>query len=168
VGEVRSGGGPSVEAPASEGEPQPALQPQAGAGQTWPDEEDDLAARVEEPAEDASRPGAEAPTPGALLRVSDPGASELALGAEFPVDSGAHIGRAASSDVVVPDTHVSRQHAYLGRRGANWVLVDKGSVNGTAVNGERVTGPVLLGHGDVISLGSVKFVFVCPRGGRSG
>lgn len=175
VGEVCSGEGVSARAPASEAGPEPAVQAQAGTGPTWPEDEEDGLARAEAPVEEVQGTEAEAPAPqeeavvsGALLRVTDPGASQLALGAEFPVDSGAHIGRAASNDVVVPDTHVSRQHAYLGRRGANWVLVDKGSVNGTAVNGQRVTGPVLLGHGDVISLGSVRFVFVCPGGGGSG
>jgi hypothetical protein len=100
----------------------------------------------------------------AIIRVTDAGNSALPLGAEFSVGGGVHIGRASSNDVVVEDTHVSRQHAYLGRRGNGWVLVDKGSVNGTMVNGQRVAGPFFLHHGDVISMGTVKFVFLCSGG----
>ncbi|MCD6351909.1 MAG: FHA domain-containing protein [Armatimonadetes bacterium] len=100
----------------------------------------------------------------ALLEVTGAGASGLEEGLRFPVGQGVHIGRASSNDVVLPDSHVSRQHAYLGRRGERWVLVDKGSVNGTAVNGRRVTGPVVVNGGDVVAIGSVKLVFRCTGG----
>ncbi|MGD9518296.1 MAG: FHA domain-containing protein [Armatimonadota bacterium] len=106
--------------------------------------------------------------PTAALRVLDAGDSNLMVGRVMELTNGVHIGRAPSNDIVVEDSHVSRQHAYLGRRGYNWVLVDKGSVNGTAVNGRRLTGPLVVRNGDVISVGSVTFAFICHGGKRRG
>ena len=48
------------------------------------------------------------------------------------------IGRGASSDVRLPDPSVSHRHATLRAQGADFVLVDEGSANGTFVGGVRV------------------------------
>nr|HRC85968.1 FHA domain-containing protein [Thermoanaerobaculia bacterium] len=48
------------------------------------------------------------------------------------------IGRGPDNDLVLPDPAVSRNHALLSRRGAEWWLVDLGSTNGLEVNGEAV------------------------------
>lgn len=100
------------------------------------------------------------------LVVEDPGRSSLARGASVPLRAGLHIGRAADNGLVIDDPTVSRQHAYLGPRGDGWVLVDKGSVNGTFVNGERLRGPRELAAGDLIELGGVRLVF--RRAGGAG
>ncbi|MGY1765630.1 FHA domain-containing protein, partial [Geodermatophilus sp. SYSU D00779] len=42
-------------------------------------------------------------------------------------------------------------------------LVDLDSRNGTFVNGNRVTGRVVLEHGDVVRLGATEFVVVGRR-----
>jgi FHA domain len=49
------------------------------------------------------------------------------------------IGRGPSCDVVLPGTVVSRRHARLLWRDGGWILRDLESLNGTIVNGTRVT-----------------------------
>ena len=69
------------------------------------------------------------------------------------------LGRRESSDLVLPDPHVSRSHAVIRRQaGAVW-LEDLGSTGGTIVNGETVTGARALRHGDTVRFGSVETRF---------
>ena len=68
------------------------------------------------------------------------------------------IGRADENDLLLTDDHVSGDHARIQASGAQWVLHDMKSTNGTAVvrRGERhpiVEEPFPLEHGDVIELG---------------
>jgi hypothetical protein len=106
--------------------------------------------------------------PQASLIVLEPGDTSLRPQSAVSLTAGVHIGRAPSNDVVLEDQHVSRQHAYLGRRGKLWVLVDKGSVNGTFVNGRRLTRPCALRDGDVVTIGGVQFLFRLVPSGDSG
>lgn len=64
------------------------------------------------------------------------------------------IGRAADCTVRLDERNVSRQHARLWRDGADVMLEDLGSSNGTFVNGHRITGPVRLREGDQLLIGS--------------
>jgi pSer/pThr/pTyr-binding forkhead associated (FHA) protein len=48
------------------------------------------------------------------------------------------IGRGPSCDVRLPDASVSHRHASLGGHGADFVLIDEGSTNGTFVGAVRV------------------------------
>ena len=63
------------------------------------------------------------------------------------------IGREADSDIVVNDPQVSRRHASLTWDGRQFIIQDLGSINGTLVNGVRLTAPRVLQQGDVIGLG---------------
>jgi FHA domain len=63
------------------------------------------------------------------------------------------VGRHPACDVLVTDPSVSRRHAQLTFRDGVWVLQDLASMNGTAVNGERV-GRTALHSGDVVELGA--------------
>jgi uncharacterized protein len=64
------------------------------------------------------------------------------------------IGRDRKSvDFEIPDPAISRRHARLTRRGGSYEIEDLKSSNGTFVNSQRITGPVLLAEGDVIDLG---------------
>src|SRR5260221_14703553 len=72
------------------------------------------------------------------------------------------IGRADGCDLVVPDDHVSGEHARIEWSGVRHVLLDNRSTNGTALvrGGERI--PLddangrehVIESGDVIELGS--------------
>jgi hypothetical protein len=68
------------------------------------------------------------------------------------------IGRDTACDLVLNDMTVSRAHAGLRREAGAWLLSDAGSMNGTRLNGWRVTEPVPLRAGDRVTFGSVTLV----------
>ncbi|MBK8002446.1 MAG: FHA domain-containing protein [Gemmatimonadetes bacterium] len=70
-----------------------------------------------------------------------------------------NIGRAEYNDLMIPDDSVSGSHAKLQRREGIWVLTDSDSTNGTWVDGERVTGEVMLSPGSVVRFGEVSVLF---------
>jgi transcriptional regulator with GAF, ATPase, and Fis domain len=79
-----------------------------------------------------------------------------------PTSDIVRLGRAEGNDLVVPDTHVSSEHAKIVFSAERYVLVDQRSTNGTAVlrHGERLVlddtnnRETALEDGDVIELGS--------------
>jgi DNA-binding response OmpR family regulator len=76
------------------------------------------------------------------------------------------LGRAEECDLVVADQRVSRHHAQLRRLGDGFGLLDLNSTNGTRLNGEFVpplAEPLPLKDGDVIELGSARFVYHDPE-----
>lgn len=75
-------------------------------------------------------------------------------GVTFPLEGDQlTIGRDSSNAVAINDSEVSRRHARLSFQGGKYVVEDLGSTNGTFVNGQRLSGPVVLKPGDVVSLG---------------
>jgi len=74
------------------------------------------------------------------------------------------IGRRRTNDVVLDwDSEISRVHAALERLGDAWTIVDEGlSLNGSYLNGNRVTSRRCLRDGDVLSLGHVAIAFRTP------
>jgi len=86
-------------------------------------------------------------------------------GRTVPIDGmGAIIGREPqAAQIVVPDAQVSSAHAWIGMRGQGFVFMDRGSTNGSIVNGESIqpNREVQLKQGDIVTLGrhdSVSFV----------
>lgn len=70
------------------------------------------------------------------------------------------IGRDKSSDVMIKELTVSRNHAVIRRlSGGDYYLVDSGSSNGSYVNQNRVVAPKLLHNGDIISIGQMEMTF---------
>lgn len=70
------------------------------------------------------------------------------------------IGRSPDNSIVLPDRWASRNHAQLRMTEAGEVyLIDLGSGNGSVVNGERVTLPVSLQDGDLITIGHSQLEF---------
>jgi adenylate cyclase len=71
------------------------------------------------------------------------------------------VGRDFSSDLVLDDKVVSRNHAIIRQLGGgDYFVIDSGSSNGTYVNGSRITVPTKLRNGDVLSFGSLDVTFV--------
>ena len=68
------------------------------------------------------------------------------------------IGRSTSCAIPINNRYLSRTHAEIVADGDGWVLRDRGSVNGTYVNGTRIESPVRLGPGDHIQLGDAELV----------
>jgi len=72
------------------------------------------------------------------------------------------IGRLGHNDVRLDEGSVSSNHAEIVVRDGVAVLVDKGSTNGTFLNGEQVVGERPLNEGDEIYFGGVRAVFMAP------
>ena len=69
------------------------------------------------------------------------------------------IGRAIDCTIPIRDRFLSRHHAELVASDQGWVLVDRGSANGTWLNGDRVRETRPLRDGDLIRLGDTEIVF---------
>lgn len=80
-------------------------------------------------------------------------------GTKFFLDSDVvSAGRDPNSDIFLGDVTVSRKHAEIRRDGAEFRIVDAGSLNGTFVNQQRVDA-VKLANGDEIQIGKFKLLF---------
>jgi pSer/pThr/pTyr-binding forkhead associated (FHA) protein len=84
------------------------------------------------------------------------GPSLLLNGRSFAIlRSPTRLGRLPDNDIVVDDRRVSRKHAEVLQQAGRWMIVDRGSSNGTWVNGRRVQ-EAALHSGDTISLGGIE------------
>jgi hypothetical protein len=79
-----------------------------------------------------------------------------APGTSLPLDAVNSMGRDVNNSIVIDDSFVSSEHAMLTFRGRAWYVEDRGSTNGTWLNGQRVEGLVPLGYGDEIQVGQVR------------
>jgi DNA-binding winged helix-turn-helix (wHTH) protein len=99
----------------------------------------------------------------AVIEGAASGTSRFLLvtdGWDFAVPAGeVLIGRGPECALRLPSAGVSRVHASLQVDERSAVLRDRDSKNGTWVNGARIAGPVPLGEGDEIVIGSDRFVF---------
>ena len=66
------------------------------------------------------------------------------------------LGRSSQNDVAIPDASLSRHHARISLKDGIPYLEDLGSLNGTSINGERITMPHPLRDEDEIQLGQVS------------
>jgi hypothetical protein len=70
------------------------------------------------------------------------------------------IGRSAKNDIQVGgDRTVSSQHAKVEERNGKFRYTDRGSSNGSKINGRRVSSPQMLQSGDEIQMGTGQTVF---------
>jgi class 3 adenylate cyclase len=76
-------------------------------------------------------------------------------GRRFEVDTRLLVGR-VDADLTIDDELVSRRHAEIRAVAGALEIEDRGSLNGTWVNGERIAGPRALAPGDVIKLGKTS------------
>src|ERR1700720_2246415 len=68
------------------------------------------------------------------------------------------VGRAEENVLGLRDMNVSRMHFVIERRENTWIVRDKGSRNGTVLNGQPVFDKVLL-DGDRIEVGGSSLTF---------
>ncbi len=71
----------------------------------------------------------------------------------------AQIGKGPRNDIVIADPAVSSSHALIRAEEGGYTIVDLGSRNGTFVNGERISEPRQLNHGDIVGIGLSKITF---------
>ena len=93
-----------------------------------------------------------APLESLSLVVLEPPAS---AGLQYEVMGEMTIGRAAGCQITLDDTYISQLHARVSPGDSGVVVEDLGSTNGTYLNRQRVTTPVLGGPGDRIQLGGI-------------
>lgn len=67
------------------------------------------------------------------------------------------IGRSKSSDIVINDMTVSKNHCVLLRRSKGWFISDVGSAAGTFVNGVKIRGRAQVLIDDIIRVGSTEY-----------
>jgi predicted component of type VI protein secretion system len=100
--------------------------------------------------------------------VSDSAVGSLATrdGLSVALSDGLLIGRAPHVDLRLDDASVSREHAEVRRGTSTWTVTDKGSRNGTLLNGTRI--PMYtdcpLRDGDRLEIGSVTLTASIPVG----
>ncbi len=97
-----------------------------------------------------------------VVVVVQPGRQALYLVVREPLV----IGRECEG-LVLADAQVSRRHLELRAEDGRVVATDLGSTNGTALDGERITGPVTLGPGHTLVLGEtvIRVLEVAPPTG---
>jgi pSer/pThr/pTyr-binding forkhead associated (FHA) protein len=66
------------------------------------------------------------------------------------------IGRVEDNTFQIPEPSVSSHHCEVVLRGSDIVLRDLNSTNGSFINGQQVTGDVVLKSGQIIRLGQVE------------
>lgn len=83
-----------------------------------------------------------------------------AAGARFLLDTDSvTVGRHPDSDIFLDDITVSRRHASFTRSPAGYVVSDRGSLNGTYVNRDRIEGDVTLTGGDEVQIGKYRLIY---------
>jgi hypothetical protein len=75
-----------------------------------------------------------------------------------PGSATVRIGRGPGATLRMADISVSRFHAELRHVDDGWLLRDLGSMNGTFLNGMRITTPVRVRAGDHIRFGTVSYL----------
>lgn len=80
----------------------------------------------------------------------------------IPASGRAVLGRAQNCDIIIPGTHVSRQHAELYFQSGKLHVKDLGSSNGTFVNRKKVDDSVVL-SGDEIRFDTLVFQVESPE-----
>ncbi|MDL4776982.1 MULTISPECIES: DUF1707 and FHA domain-containing protein [Thermomonosporaceae] len=72
------------------------------------------------------------------------------------------VGRAPGCQFILTDLTVSRFHAEIYQDEESWMVSDLGSMNGTRVNGWRLTGPARVRAGDEVGFGNSSFIVAAP------
>lgn len=87
---------------------------------------------------------------------------EIPVGTEFPLLAAATLGRTDINSIVLPDHFISVQHAIIFLQDGRRILRDRGSTNGTLLNGRKVVADTVLRDGDEITLGTTVLKYSQP------
>lgn len=91
---------------------------------------------------------------GRLYRLD--GDEAIPMKREYPLLALNTFGRSLTNSVCLDDAFISNHHATLTMRGGQWWLEDRGSSNGTFLNGHRIQAPVVVSTGDVLGIGPIE------------
>lgn len=91
-----------------------------------------------------------------LLEVRQISGAAVPASGQNRLDSGTMvIGRGDDADLKIALPFVSRRHCAIAGNGTQYRIADQSS-SGTTVNGQPLTGPAPLHHGDVIGIGEIR------------
>ena len=79
----------------------------------------------------------------------------IKAGTSYPLLPLTSVGRGLTNTIALNDTFASAEHALFTLRGGQWWLEDRGSSNGTLLNGALLEEPTVISAGDVVSVGRV-------------
>lgn len=108
------------------------------------------ASPAEEPAPTKRKRGKE-PTPRVPTHITIVEGPQTGL--VMPLGTMFLIGRTTDSTLVLDDQFMSTRHARIYAAPEGVIVEDLGSTNGTFVNEQRLTGPVIVSRGDTVRIG---------------
>ena len=86
------------------------------------------------------------------------------IGARFLLDADlTTVGRHPDADIFLDDVTVSRRHAEFLRSGTEFEVKDLGSLNGTYLDGNRISGTIALHDGAEVQVGKFRLTFYASR-----
>jgi pSer/pThr/pTyr-binding forkhead associated (FHA) protein len=86
------------------------------------------------------------------------------VGARFLLDADlTTVGRHPDADIFLDDVTVSRRHAEFLRSGTAFDVKDLGSLNGTYLDGNRISGTIALHDGAEVQVGKFRLTFYASR-----
>jgi pSer/pThr/pTyr-binding forkhead associated (FHA) protein len=86
------------------------------------------------------------------------------VGARFLLDADlTTVGRHPDADIFLDDVTVSRRHAEFLRSGTEFEVKDLGSLNGTYLDGNRMSGTIALHDGAEVQVGKFRLTFYASR-----
>lgn len=94
---------------------------------------------------------------GTLIALIRAGEQLLPTGMQYPLLPFTTLGRAPTNTVVLSEPFASGEHVLLTLRNGQWWLEDRKSTNGTLLNNDPLTVPVIVTDGDILSIGSSYF-----------
>ncbi|RMG89388.1 MAG: FHA domain-containing protein [Chloroflexi bacterium] len=94
---------------------------------------------------------------GALVALTNEDGSSRQEEQRYPLLMRTTIGRAPTNTIQVLDSFASSEHALIYLQQGQWWLEDRRSKNGTRLNGDDITEPVVITHGDIITIGNINF-----------
>jgi hypothetical protein len=97
---------------------------------------------------------------GQLIKLAFIGDLYAETGETFPLIPMTTLGRAPTNSIVIGENFASSEHAVVVLRNGQWWLEDRNSRNGTLLNGEKLTMPVIITDGDIVGIGSYGFRLV--------
>lgn len=81
----------------------------------------------------------------------------MLTGETYPLLPLTSLGRSPTNTIPISDSFASSEHALVAMRNGQWWIEDRKSRNGTLLNDLPVTEATVITHGDVISIGNMKF-----------
>lgn len=107
-----------------------------------------------------------------IIRLEDYGMTEWSVMlhdrviTRFKINEGARliIGRGADADVVIDNTAISRHHTALELKNGVHFITDLRSLNGTTVNGRKISGTMAISQKDKIGIGKFSLVLAPATG----